>query len=42
VQTVSKQAGHAKTSITLDRYTHEFAKLQNGEALRERLAASFG
>ena len=42
VLTVSRQAGHSKPSITFDRYSYEFARLQSGEALRERLATAFG
>ena len=42
IYSVSKQLGHAKPSITLDIYAHEFEKVRNGAALRQQLAAAFG
>ena len=35
---VSKQLGHARVSITLDVYAHEFER-QHGDDLREQLTA---
>lgn len=42
VYAVSRQLGHARASTTLDLYSHEFAKSQHAETLRQKLAASFG
>jgi integrase len=38
VVVVQRQAGHARPSITLDRYSHEFARAQRGADIRARLA----
>jgi integrase len=37
---VQRQLGHARPSITLDVYAHEFERARHGDDLRERLAAS--
>jgi integrase len=37
---VSRQLGHARPSITLDRYSHLFDRARHAEDLRERLQAS--
>ncbi len=42
VYSVSRQLGHARASVTLDVYAHEFEKVRNGEALRQQLANAFG
>jgi site-specific recombinase XerD len=42
VYSVSRQIGHARASITLDVYAHEFEKVRNGAALRQQLATVFG
>lgn len=42
VYSVSRQLGHARASITLDVYAGEFAKVQQHDALRSKLAAAFG
>jgi len=41
VYSVSWQLGHARPSITLDIYAHEFEKTRNGDALRQQLATAF-
>jgi integrase len=41
VYSVSRQLGHARASVTLDVYAHEFEKVKNGDALRQQLAAAF-
>jgi site-specific recombinase XerD len=41
VYAVSRQLGQAKASTTLDVYSHEFAKVQHGAVLRQKLAAAF-
>ncbi|MEJ7791947.1 MAG: site-specific integrase [Gaiellaceae bacterium] len=40
VVVVQRQAGHARPSITLDRYSHEFANAQRAADLRARIAAT--
>jgi len=42
VYSVSRELGHARASITLDIYAHEFEKVRNGAALRQQLALAFG
>lgn len=42
VVSVSGQLGHARASITLDIYSHEFEKVRNGAVLRQQLALAFG
>lgn len=42
VYAVSRQLGHARASITLDVYAHEFEQVRNGAALRQQLASAFG
>jgi integrase len=42
VYSVSRQLGHARASVTLDVYAHEFEKVRNGAALRQQLALAFG
>jgi integrase len=37
---VSRQLGHARPSITLDRYSHLFDRARRADDLRERLASS--
>ena len=37
---VSRQLGHARPSITLDRYSHLFDRARHADDLRERLASS--
>jgi integrase len=37
---VSRQLGHARPSITLDRYSHLFDRARHADDLRERLEAS--
>lgn len=41
VYSVSRQLGHARASVTLDIYAHEFEKVRNGETLRQQLATAF-
>jgi integrase len=38
VNTVSKALGHARPSITLDTYTHEFEKADSAEQVRSKLS----
>jgi integrase len=40
VKTVQRMAGHAKPSITLDLYSHEFEKAARSDDLRNRLMAA--
>jgi integrase len=42
VVTVSRQMGHARPSITLDAYSHEFAAVQHRETIEARLTGAFG
>jgi integrase len=42
VYSVSRQLGHARASVTLDVYAHEFEKVKHGDALRAQLANAFG
>ena len=37
---LERQLGHSRPSITLDIYAHEFEKVRNADALRERLAVA--
>jgi Phage integrase family len=39
---VSRQLGHARPSVTLDVYAHEFEQAQHAEDVREKLTAAFG
>lgn len=40
VVVVQRQAGHTRPSITLDRYSHEFANAQRAADIRARIAAT--
>jgi len=40
VVVVQRQAGHARPSITLDRYSHEFANTQRAADVRARITAT--
>jgi integrase len=42
VVTVSTQMGHARPSITLDIYSHEFAAVQHHDSIETRLTEAFG
>jgi integrase len=42
VVTVSRQMGHARPSITLDVYSHEFAAVQHRDSIASRLTDAFG
>ena len=42
VYSVSRQLGHSKPSITLDKYAAEFEKARNSEGIRDRLQSAFG
>jgi integrase len=42
VETVSRQLGHADSSITLRIYSHEFDKTRNMDDLRDSLGAAVG
>ena len=42
VVTVSRQMGHARPSITLDIYSHEFAAVQHRDSIALKLADAFG
>ena len=42
VVTVSRQMGHARPSITLDVYSHEFAAVQHRDSIATKLTAAFG
>ena len=42
VVTVSRQMGHARPSITLDVYSHEFAAVQHRDTIAARLTGAFG
>jgi integrase len=42
VVTVSRQMGHARPSITLDVYSHEFAATQHRDTVASKLAEAFG
>lgn len=42
VVTVSRQMGHARPSITLDIYSHEFAAVQHQESIAGKLEGAFG
>jgi integrase len=42
VVTVSRQMGHARPSITLDIYSHEFAAVQHRDSIEARLTEAFG
>ena len=42
VVTVSRQMGHARPSITLDIYAHEFAAVQHRDSIEARLTDAFG
>ena len=37
---VSRQLGHKRPLITLDRYSHLFDQARNADSIRERMAAS--
>lgn len=37
---VSRQLGHARPSITIDRYAHLFDRARHGDDIREQLASS--
>jgi integrase len=39
---VSRQLGHARPSITLDVYAHEFEQPQHAEDVAVKLTAAFG
>lgn len=39
---VSRQLGHARPSVTLDVYAHEFEQAQHAEDVREKLTVAFG
>ena len=41
VVTVSRQMGHARPSITLDVYSHEFAAVQHRETIAAKLTGAF-
>lgn len=41
VVTVSRQMGHARPSITLDVYSHEFAAVQHRDSIAVRLTSAF-
>jgi len=42
VETVSRQLGHANSSITLSVYSHEFDRARNADELRSALSGAFG
>jgi integrase len=42
VVTVSRQMGHARPSITLDVYSHEFAAVQHRDSVEAKLTDAFG
>ncbi len=42
VVTVSRQMGHARPSITLDVYSHEFAAVQHQASVAAKLDDAFG
>jgi integrase len=42
VVTVSRQMGHARPSVTLDVYSHEFAAVQHRASIQSRLSDAFG
>jgi len=42
VETVSRQLGHANSSITLSVYSHEFDRARNADELRTALSGAFG
>ena len=42
VVTVSRQMGHARPSITLDVYSHEFADVQHRHSIEAKLTSAFG
>ncbi len=42
VVTVSRQMGHARPSITLDVYSHEFASVQHQASVAAKLTDAFG
>ncbi len=42
VETVSRQLGHANSSITLAIYSHEFDRARNADELRAALSGTFG
>src|SRR5207248_2476256 len=37
---VSRQLGHARPSITLDLYSHEFEQAQHGDSVSEKIATA--
>ena len=39
--TVSRQLGHARPSITLDVYSHEFATVHDRDSIEAKLAGAF-
>jgi integrase len=39
---VSRQLGHARPSVTLDVYAHEFEQAQHADDVSEKLTAAFG
>jgi integrase len=39
---VSRQLGHARPSVTLDVYAHEFEQIQHTEDVQEKLTTAFG
>jgi integrase len=42
VVTVARQMGHARPSITLDIYSHEFAAIQHRDSVEAKLSDAFG
>ena len=42
VETVSRQLGHANSSITLTLYSHEWDKTRSGDELRSAMSKAFG
>jgi hypothetical protein len=42
VETVSRQLGHANSSITLSVYSHEFDRARNADELRAAISGAFG
>ena len=42
VVTVSRQMGHARPSITLDIYSHEFAAVRHRDSVASKLTDAFG
>jgi integrase len=42
VETVSRQLGHANSTITLKLYSHEWEKTRNNDELRTAMSDAFG